>query len=1079
MASYRGVSKNQELSNNIDIRDTRSFGQKFAEKMRSKNFPIQFIIFLVAFSLLMPIYTEFLLIVAAIFYPIIKASQAKYVLPFKLPETANCLDWHQPKPGQRGTASMAQGVVFIGNEIGTNNELWLTDSDVRQHILLFGTTGAGKAFKMEEKFFTKKEGWKQNKHIKEGDEILTPFGFSKVVETFKQTPKKMMKVYFENGDVKEVSEDHLWEVYFNNDVLQHKYADFEEFRKNQHIHITETKHLKSFLKTKEIYIPLAKTAYIGKDENSDTTDYEYKLEKYSINDLAEILKTHIKNYSVSENNEALKIIKKLINNGTLRQKELLKEAFLEKLLSDNIYLNNVLLMNKKDEISINSIKNVEDKQVLKLFINSMEISDLVNKLFTYLGYRVVPQLDILGKHCLIIEKSYTLKIIKIEESTVQECQCIKIEDERGLLVLEGNIISHNTEALLSLLTNAFIQGSGFIFVDGKADVSTFAKMFSLARTFRREDDILLINYITSGQDVFGKQEKLMSNTLNPFISGSSSGLTELMVGLMDSGGGSDPMWQGRAIALVSAVMSGLVWMRDNEGLLLDIDVLREYLLLEKIAELAERDYGGVENIAKAIRAYLLSIPGYNPQKPIGQQESVVSEQHGYLQMQFTRILGSLSDTYGYIFRTNLGHVDFRDVVLNRRILLVLLPALEKSEPELQNLGKIVVSCIKSMMASTLGATVDTNMRDGVENRPTNALSAFYCVFDEYGYYIVKGSAVMPAQARSLGFCMLFAAQDLPSLQKNNNREEATSIIANCNLKIAMKVEDPGETFELFKKTAGEVLVEAQKSKERDMGSLSQSTYYDSVNISYEKRSKIEWLDFKEQFDGEAHMFHGSNMVRAKFFFVNPDVPSNLKFRPNYFIKVEPPKKEKIRELLIVKENLRKELSDQDYMDSLEAPHTSTLDSLFGFYKAIKDKYSEADQGIGLFTFGMLRVPSLDYSVASANRQFQNVNKQISGNAFVSPVGLMNSKVESHILGIDEDLFLKEGETSKAIMEIEEEWGDSKKITNEKTTKLLNQLVESANYPRPDLEPPEDKKGTDVSQLVKNLERMLSGDEDEF
>ena len=62
--------------------------------------------------------------------------------------------------------------------------------------------------------------------------------------------------------------------------------------------------------------------------------------------------------------------------------------------------------------------------------------------------------------------------------------------------------------------------------------------------------------------------------------------------------------------------------------------------------------------------------------------------------------------YGYIFRTNLGEVDFWDVVINRRILVVLLPALEKSPEELSNLGKIIVASLKQMMASGLGAELE-------------------------------------------------------------------------------------------------------------------------------------------------------------------------------------------------------------------------------------------------------------------------------------------------------------------------------------------------------------------------------------
>ena len=47
-----------------------------------------------------------------------------------------------------------------------------------------------------------------------------------------------------------------------------------------------------------------------------------------------------------------------------------------------------------------------------------------------------------------------------------------------------------------------------------------------------------------------------------------------------------------------------------------------------------------------------------------------------------------------------------DIVLNRRILITLIPALEKSPDEAANLGKIVAATIKGMMGSTLGATVE-------------------------------------------------------------------------------------------------------------------------------------------------------------------------------------------------------------------------------------------------------------------------------------------------------------------------------------------------------------------------------------
>src|SRR3546814_15006760 len=75
-------------------------------------------------------------------------------------------------------------------------------------------------------------------------------------------------------------------------------------------------------------------------------------------------------------------------------------------------------------------------------------------------------------------------------------------------------------------------------------------------------------------------------------------------------------------------------------------------------------------------------------------------------MQFTKILGSLVDVYGYIFHTLYGEVDMHDVVLGRRILVIMLPALEKSGDEIANPGKIVVPTLTGMMGCTLGSQIE-------------------------------------------------------------------------------------------------------------------------------------------------------------------------------------------------------------------------------------------------------------------------------------------------------------------------------------------------------------------------------------
>jgi intracellular multiplication protein IcmO len=476
---------------------------------------------------------------------------------------------------------------------------------------------------------------------------------------------------------------------------------------------------------------------------------------------------------------------------------------------------------------------------------------------------------------------------------------------RTHVLIFGSTGSGKTEALVSLAYNALVQASGFIYVDGKGDNSLYAKVFSMVRSMGREDDLLLINFMTGARDIVGPQEKRLSNTLNPFCQGSSSMLTQLVVSLMGSSGQSSDgdMWKGRAISFVEALMKLLVYMRDEGLILLDANSIRNYfdlsrlesIVIDKVFPRDEQESINMESVPKLVtdplRNYVFNLPGYNKEKK-GKQVSQVLEQHGFITMQLVRVFSSLADTYGHIIRTNLAEVDFKDVVLNRRILVVLLPALEKSPDELSNLGKVIVSSLKAMMAAGLGEDVEGDYRDVIERKPTTAPTPFMCILDEYGYYAVQGFAVVPAQARSLGFSAIFAGQDLPAFQKAS-KEEAASIGANTNIKICMKLEDPVETWDFFTKTAGEAYVTKVDSFQTKETSLANS-YMDTKSSSFEKRARIDLLDLKDQSEGEAHIFFKSKIVRARMFYANPKPVKKLKI--NQFLKVESPSDDYIMRL---------------------------------------------------------------------------------------------------------------------------------------------------------------------------------------
>ncbi|HOO81504.1 MAG TPA: TraM recognition domain-containing protein [Alphaproteobacteria bacterium] len=485
-------------------------------------------------------------------------------------------------------------------------------------------------------------------------------------------------------------------------------------------------------------------------------------------------------------------------------------------------------------------------------------------------------------------------------------------DARTHVLYLGTTGAGKTEGLKSMVSNALAWGSGFVYVDGKADTDLWSSLSSLVRRFGRDDDLLVLNYMTGNADV-----QAPSNTMNPFSSGSASYLVNMLVSLMPESEGDNAMWKERAVALVSAMMPILTWKRDHQDMPLSVRTIRDYLSLNNVIKL-QRDNAVPKELREGIDGYLDTLPGFvgdayddeGKVKPPGPDTpqydtNTASQQHGYLAMQFTRSLQSLGDDYGYIFDTQAADVDMVDVVLNRRILIVLIPALEKSGDEIANLGKIVASTMKGMMGSALGSTVEGDSASVIENKPTHSNTPFMTVFDEVGYYTAQGMAVMAAQARSLGFCLIFSGQDLPAMKKRV-REEAQSITANCNIKIFGKLEDPTETKEFFEKTVGTAIV-TEVSGFQMAGGTEMGSYFDTQQAGVQMRPRASYDDLRGFKEGQAVITFGDVVVDCAVFYSNPGFAKAM--RVTRFLALPPPDEEimkhagsitKLRDLMVNK-----------------------------------------------------------------------------------------------------------------------------------------------------------------------------------
>ncbi|MGC9217355.1 hypothetical protein, partial [Acidithiobacillus sp.] len=506
-------------------------------------------------------------------------------------------------------------------------------------------------------------------------------------------------------------------------------------------------------------------------------------------------------------------------------------------------------------------------------------------------------------------------------------------DLRAHLYLIGVSGAGKTETLMGFVWNALVQGSGMILIDGKGEIVIPSRVIAMARAFLREDDVLVVNFQTGGKDRVVADKRRTSNIANLLALGASTELSEMMTALLDSGPNTDQMWLGRTESLIKALMPSLVWLRDHANEPLSPSRFRSAVELREILKIY-RDERIPWRVRAGLEGYLKTLPGGIPktqgtpptaedieamkisyrqmlnaappegvtpaqyqqfqariqaelqaleqgQTPAGGQdanEATREEQHGYVIMQLTKSLGIMADIYWYITDSSYTEIDWVDVALNRRIVIVLLPTLGLSKQGAEALGKIVTASVKAMMNRVLGDTVERREGDPRFKTLTQGNHPFYIIFDEKPAYIVDGEDVIATQARSLGFSVSYGAQ-AHSHMLEKNAETAKAIAgAATRTKIIAGVEDY-ETMDMAIKLGGEVWKPVQNAYEYNL----QSEFggiRSGPTISVQKEALVNLEELKSQKEGQAHVFMAlqrktgeiQRVIKANLIYVVPKEP---------------------------------------------------------------------------------------------------------------------------------------------------------------------------------------------------------------
>lgn len=554
------------------------------------------------------------------------------------------------------------------------------------------------------------------------------------------------------------------------------------------------------------------------------------------------------------------------------------------------------------------------------------------------------------------------------------------DDLRQHVALPGTTGAGKTSTILSMLANALAQGSGFVLVDGKADNKLYGEVMALARRFGREDDVSVLNFLVAS----GVKD---SSSFNPFAAGNADAIRELLASQLGEQTANDAngIFRGRAIALLGTMAPILVYMRDVMGIPLNIERIRFAMELKGIWMLAmqkrfllrDSKTGDVtevpvpdmpEDLVYPLRAYLGELPGYDLSVPYNEQKgSEPAEQHGFALFYFTATFTQMTVSLGHIFKVETGDVDMRDIVLNRRILVVNLPSLENSDDTLAALGKIVVASLRGMMAQLLGARLEGESKEIFALKPGSGDAPFHVVFDEIAYYATSGMDRMLAMGRGLNMSFWLGFQELAGMWARLG-DKTDSLLGNANTTIALRQQDANRTRTWLEKTAG--TTEVTQATTYHGGAVGE--YREAQHAEVRQVSRIDWNDLQRLLEGEAIILFGGRRIYTKAFYAKLDISGYV--RRNRPIMLPAPNPKEILTAIAATKNVVDTLLS-GHAAIGDEPESDILKSMrLAFEQGLKQKKPFAESAKG----------AIEAAGAAYHRQIQEGQRDPAGGPNAEP-----------------------------------------------------------------------------------------------
>jgi hypothetical protein len=438
-----------------------------------------------------------------------------------------------------------------------------------------------------------------------------------------------------------------------------------------------------------------------------------------------------------------------------------------------------------------------------------------------------------------------------------------------------------TTSILGSLVPAFGNSGQTTLTEAKGDALIARQYMNLAAEFCLEDDIHITTYATSN----APKEKgyKRSHSTNLHTGNDAAATNEIITGLLPSSNGQNSVFVQRA-TILGKIANQLVYERaanSDDGYRVTLKAMRKMLNLDELKKSLSAPWLKSEALRSEIVYYLrdLQVDVQNPKKEAN-DKSV--EQHMYAQMYFTKGLSTLTDTFGFIFNMQYGDYIWSDILNRKRHIYQLVPAIDKSETEMEYISKIHAQLILNAVKSFLNPRVQGRAHEINQYKHIGHLSKL--ILDEFTFIIDSSVPTWVAQVRSMNIAVAVYFQSL-ELTESKNKDVMIAIQNISGTLCVGQTNDP-KAREIVIKAAGKTQVARPKHVEK-RGSSNKYVYSKTLDLNMV--DIFEHDDIQQQTFGQSHTVligeknkeTGNNLaMRSQQFYLGQDVFDKLESQDN-------------------------------------------------------------------------------------------------------------------------------------------------------------------------------------------------------